>query len=352
MSNHGSLLMPKIQSGFTLIELMISLTLGLIITAAATVLFITGQKGYALQQGMSSNQENANFGLNFIVKDIRHANLSTPAAQINDDTLYAGIVFTSSVNGRTDTTKTPNIKLSNLPLTIVGTTASADFLSAKTFPSNVKSTTADLTSDQLTIQYLPPYKINDKGTADTTDDLWFGGYDCEGNKLEYAVGANNTGRRMVVQRYFLRLDDNNEGTKEPNQPYALACDAGTYTLDGANAPTSIQGFGGDGQIIMKRIDQFRVLYGVIDSNSKFRYVSAATYKALAVPRPRIVGLQLSALSRSTQSIGKDTAFKSDQKFKLLDQTVTVKTPLATNPNYVRQVVTQTIALRNTFGDRE
>lgn len=339
------------ENGFTLIELMIAMALGLVITAAAIMLFITGQKGYALQQGMSNNQENANFGLNYMIKDIRHANLSTPAAIINDDVLYSGIVFTSSVNARTDTTKTPAVKLSNLPLTIVGTSASADLLSAKTFPSNVKSATADLTSDQLTIQYLPQYKLNTKNTAVTTDDLWFGGYDCEGNKLEYPVGANNTGRRMLVQRYFLRLDTNNDGTKEPNQPYALACDAGTYAIDGT-APVEIENFGGDGQIIMKRIDQLRVLYGVIDSDSKFRYLSATAYRALSVPRPRIVGLQISVLSRSTQSIGKDATFKADQKFQVLDQLVTVKTPAATTPNYVRQVVTQTIALRNTFGDRD
>lgn len=352
MRDYGGVLIMNNQQGFTLIELMISLALGLVITAAAVMLFITGQRGYALQQGMSNVQENANFGLNYIVKDIRLASLNNKVAAINDDVMFAGIVFTSSVNGRTDNTKTPAVKLSNLPLSIVGTTASADYLSGKTFPSNVTSSAGDLTSDQLTIQFLPQYKLDNKGTAATTDDVWFGGYDCEGNKLEFAVGPNDTGKRMVVQRYFLRLDSNNEGAKEPNQPYALACDAGTYTIDGAVAPTQIQGFGVDSQIIMKRIDQFRVLYGVIDNTPEFRYVSSATYQALPVPRPRIVSVQISALSRSSQSIGKDATFKADQQFQILDQLVTVKTPANTTPNYVRQVVTQTIALRNTFGDRE
>ena len=52
------------QKGFTLIELMIALALGLVITASAILLFFTGQKGYFLQRGMADVQDNANFGLN------------------------------------------------------------------------------------------------------------------------------------------------------------------------------------------------------------------------------------------------------------------------------------------------
>lgn len=61
----------KAQSGFTLIELMISLTLGLLIVAAAIQLFITGITSYKLQKAMAHIQDNASLGLNFIVDDIR-----------------------------------------------------------------------------------------------------------------------------------------------------------------------------------------------------------------------------------------------------------------------------------------
>ena len=64
----------RVQSGFTLIELMIALALGLVISAAAIMLFLTGQRSYVLQQGMADLQDNANFGLNYVTKDIRHAN--------------------------------------------------------------------------------------------------------------------------------------------------------------------------------------------------------------------------------------------------------------------------------------
>ena len=60
--------MKKKQIGFTLIELMISLALGLIVVAASILLFLTGQKGVAMQKGVSELQDNANFGLNYITR--------------------------------------------------------------------------------------------------------------------------------------------------------------------------------------------------------------------------------------------------------------------------------------------
>ena len=66
--------MKNKQVGFTLIELMISIALGLIVVAAAILLFLTGQKSVAMQKGMAELQDNANFGLNYITRDIRLAN--------------------------------------------------------------------------------------------------------------------------------------------------------------------------------------------------------------------------------------------------------------------------------------
>ena len=88
--------MKKKQIGFTLIELMISLALGLIVVAAAILLFLTGQEGVAMQKGVSELQDNANFGLNYITKDIRLTNLNVKEATINDQTPYGGVVLSSS----------------------------------------------------------------------------------------------------------------------------------------------------------------------------------------------------------------------------------------------------------------
>ena len=318
----------KKQVGFTLVELLIAIALGLIIAASATMLFLTGLKSQALQTGQSGLQDDANFGLNFILKDVRLSNLNTVQSGINDTTAYGGMVFSSSTTG--------GFNNSNLPIDVAETLLSQSNLNL----SNAQS----VRSDQLTIQFLPQYIWDDKKTATTADDRWYGGFDCEGTALEF---TRDQGRQMVVQRYFLALDEN-VGNTEPNQPLALYCDAGYYALEGD--PTSITNFGEDPQIVLKRVDHFRVLYS-IQNGSNHRYVDANTYLQLDSPRPRILSVQLGILMRSLQSVGRDNTFSDEQVFQVLDQALQITEPDENAPKYVRQVVTQTIALRNTFGER-
>lgn len=355
----------KLQYGFTLIELMIALALGLIVSAAAILMFITAQKSYALQQGMANLQDNTTFGLNYITDEIRSTNLNNIKSIINDETTYGGIVFTSAANARTipATGTVPKKVFSNLYPTLIGANTAESFLtSSGIHSSNVSCAdvidngceSGDVSSDQLVIQYKPQYVTDDKGTTVTSDDMWFGGYDCEGNKIEFL--KTEPAKRIIVQRYFLR-EDTDKGT-EPNESLSLACDAGWYWESYKNSasadvnPTVLTDFGGQGEIIMKRVDHFRVLFGIHTKNG-YEYISQEKYMDLTEePKPRILSVQLGLLGRSTQSVGSDSAFKDDQEFKILDQTVVVKTPTTNSSSkYVRQVVSQTIALRNTFGER-
>lgn len=329
------------QQGFTLIELMIALALGLIIAAAAMLLFLTAQKSYSLQQGSVDLQDNANFGLNYIVKDIRLSNLNTPSAEVNDKTAGGGIVLTSKANARSETSGTPAVTTyyPNLPVSMTGTTVAVTNLSqGNTGLSNVNTEK----SDQLVIQYRPQY-VQDPDDAGKL----FGGFDCEGNRIEVAKIASGTQPyNIVVQRYFLR-EDTKIGN-EPNASLALACDAGYYSDTGS--PTEITNYGDNGQIIIKRVDYFHVMLNVQDGTN-LRYISIKDYMDLAGDRPRILSVQLGMLTRSSQTVGRDSMIKDDQTFQVLDKEVTVITPTASSPKYVRQVVSQTVALRNTFGTR-
>ncbi|MFW1909994.1 PilW family protein [Acinetobacter ursingii] len=342
------------QSGFTLIELMLSLTLGLIITAAAILLFLTSQKSLSMQGALSDIQDNANFGLNYLTKDIRLANLNNQKSILNDETAFGGIVLTSSLNATMDNNTSPPTPLSNFNNTIVGTSAGVNLLSrssgmpvgvapAWTGASNVQVNGTDITSDQLVIQYTPQYIISGNNLI--------GGFDCEGNKLEFPVVDPGNGKpfgpQVIVQRYFLRVDANNQ-VYEPNQPLSLACDAGFYSVTGS--PTTITRYGDAGEIVIKRVDYFRVLLGV-QNNSQYGYLSIKDYMLLAKPRPRVISVQLGLLTRSSQNVGNDSLINDDQQFVVLDQTVQVKKPKTTTSKYVRQVVSQTVALRNSIGER-
>ncbi len=61
------------QRGFSLVELMVALVLGLILSAAVIQIFITSKNVYRMQEIMSRNQENARFAFEYMSRDLRMA---------------------------------------------------------------------------------------------------------------------------------------------------------------------------------------------------------------------------------------------------------------------------------------
>ncbi|GAB2584360.1 PilW family protein [Nitrincola alkalisediminis] len=65
--------MPTSQKGFSLVELMIALVLGLIIILGVTSVLLSNLQTYSLTQGQSQVQENGRFSLDIIGQDLRMA---------------------------------------------------------------------------------------------------------------------------------------------------------------------------------------------------------------------------------------------------------------------------------------
>lgn len=328
------------QQGFTIVELMIAIVLGLLVTAAAIQLFITGQLSFSTQKGMADLQESGNFGLRYITSDIRKTNYGNVNI-VNDRLANGGIVLTTRHTPRRPATATAvtdaNIPV-NINMTNGGTPAVGINIPLTGYAvgsSNVQITDAlgvkvDQGSDQLVIQFY----------ADSA------GLDCEGNRY-----AEN---RYVIERFFLRTDSN-AAPGEPNAALALACEAGSYVDDKAttilkNPSTSTTLFGStNGEIIVRRVDHLHFLFGISNdgNDGDLRYISLEQYLALDQnARPRINSIQIGMLIRSNENISGSSQILNNQEFAVLDQTVTVKTPTGTPPKYLRRVVTQTIALRN------
>lgn len=317
----------KFSKGFTLIELMVALVIGLLIVGAAMQLFLTGTINYSLQKNLAELQDNGNFGLNYIVKDIKLANLDADLSIINDRNKYSGIVFTSLKSYPSLTPAEKEVQSANLPLTLTDATIDITNLSLeKVGPSNV-----DKASDQLVIQYKA-YDPN--------------GFDCEGNGITQAEIDEGT---FIVQRYYLRPDGK-------SSDLALVCDAGRYKtlVATANLPTGITGLGQQSQIIMRRVDYFNVLLGVKQNNSdQFSYMTLDQYMGAdnkldkdGAPRPRIMSIQLGTLVRGYDSISGNDVLPTS--FRVLNTDVTLKSD-STKEKYVREVVSQTVALRNGYG---
>lgn len=353
-------------SGFTLVELMVAITLGLLITAAAIQLFTGGLVTSRLQQANAEIQDSGIFGVEYVARDVRLANFGNVSKPVlNDRTLWGGIIFTAN---------------STLNITSNAGSATPAVLPDVNFLSNAGSASGYLASGLLS------HSVGTGETVSTTTNEWRGLSNVSGQNSDQltiqfiapSAMTNCEGRNvltgdLVVQRYFIRADAN--GTV--NNDYALACDANIpngpasvppsandapYTI-ATSQPYIIKGLGDAGQIVIPRVDHFHVLLGTRNDAGNLAYYTINQYKALrtaatsatatapavsgTVP-PRIVSVQVAVLIRSVNN-AKDGLIDPTRTFSMLDQTVT---PTDTTSRFVRRVYISTIAIRNGLGDTQ
>ena len=96
---HKTMRLDK-QRGLTLVELMVGLTIGLILTAGILQIFVHSKQTYRVEEALSRVQENGRMALDFIANDIRMASYwgcqSSPSNIQNDLNTGTGYIdFTS-----------------------------------------------------------------------------------------------------------------------------------------------------------------------------------------------------------------------------------------------------------------
>lgn len=187
------------QKGFTMLELIIAMALGLLIIAAATGVFLAGQRSLATQSGMGDLQQNAIFGIAQLTHDLRHTNLNTTSSTvITKKTKGAGVVFgTDNIDG-----------IDDQYITKVTDTANPVF--------------AGINNDQLTIQFKPHMA----------------------GLLQSCKGADLKANEVNVQRYFIRA------MPQGSDRYGLYCDADNDT----------DNFG-DERLMIPDVEAFKVRFG-------------------------------------------------------------------------------------------
>lgn len=288
-------------SGFTLIELMISLVLGLLISAAVIQVYLTNTKTASTQKSGSELQEASVFGLQQLESHLRLANLGNSVTSITDTTAGGGIVLSLQNIRATDTAYNPFL---------THTAGDTGFTSV----SNITG----INSDQLTIQYT-----NTTGVKIA---------DCESADVELGD--------TVIERYFIR------SSSTTGQGLVLACDAGRVDSSGVKtyASTDTKQFGLNGQEFIIGVDQFKILLGIqTDAPSDaglMRYLTTNEYLALSGTKPPITAVKIGLIVRgSSPVIGSDVA----TSFKLLGATQPLKSG---QPKLVRTTYESTTLLRN------
>lgn len=327
------------QAGFTLVELMVALALGLLISAAAIQLFLGGLLTSRMQQANAELQNSGVFGLDYVARDLRLANYTnTVFPNLNEQTPWGGLVLTA----RTATVSNTNIPI---PTALPDTYMSTGLLSHSVGTGETVSTTlnewqglsnVNVASDQLTIQFVAP------------------------NAMVNCEGINVQAGDYVIQRYFVRRAD---AAATTGTDYGLACDANTPTPTATPAvaePTTISGFGGAGELIMPRVDHFAVQLGTrlvttvagvetvrmaYYTINQYRTVAADARTAGTQP-PRIVSVKLAVLVRSTDNT-RNNDIDLTQSINILNQNVTLTD---TTNRFARRVYSTAVTFRNGLGE--
>lgn len=283
---------PLKMVGFTLIELMVSMALGLLITLAAVQLLLINQSNFNVQRGMGNVQENGRFALDYI-------NLTARGAE------YSSAIGSTETGIITDA--------SQLPLGAAITNKDA-FISRGSFTALGAGNNDQLVVQQWVGINMPNFR------------------DCEGN----VVPVGN----FSVTRYFMRADT------LAGSASALACDGGYYK----EGDTKVTNYADDGVVLLSTVDSFQVLYGVtatpapaVGQRVPVRYMGMETYTAIlpATDRPIISALRVGVLVRSSESIGANYGTPAD--ISVLDATVA---GTAIDDQRVHRLFTSTLKLRN------
>lgn len=318
------------QTGFTMVELMLAIVLGLLITGAALAIFLGGQRSVNMQNGMSAVQQNAIFGLSQLTHYVRHANLNMTENQkislldaaSGSSAIGSGIVFSkdnfpASANAQQDGTVTD---------------------------ANGINSVINTTTDRLTIQYQPTYTETVSG-SNVSYALNF--HDCEGEQKVFTAPAG--AKFVLVQRFYIaKMPASQQNTKQDR--HALYCDASYYEKN--NLATE-EGVGSDAQILIPDVDAFKVRLAVKNSQAKtVQYYKLADYLAAGnvVQQQPIVSIELGILARSSENVGNDPAINANAEFDLAGTTVRVTGATNNDPKYLREAFNQVVALRNAQGD--
>ena len=297
---------PSSASGFTLIELMISLVLGLLISAAVIQVYIISTRTVTVQQGASEVQDSTIFALQTLEDQIRIANLGNPITNVNDTTRNGGIVLTGNNLGDSSYANTGYLTVSAGQTGMKGT-------NGWTGISNT-----NVASDQLTIQY-----------KNITQNALF---DCEG--AEIVAGSSD----WVIERYFVRPVAGKTAVTG-SQNLVLACDAGRLSSAGV-----ISDLGDNGEVMIPAIDQFKVLLGTLTDVNNLTYLPSSIYlnldKPLLTDKPAITTVKIGVIVRSSTPLI-SSVDKTD--FSVFGTAQTLKTE---NTKYYRRSYESTNLLRN------
>ncbi len=307
MNHSRRSVVPSRVRGVTLIELMISLVIGIVVIGAVLISYIGSGQTNRRQAAYAEMNENAQIALSILRSDLLLAGYAQSMRVTTNP-----VTFVKTLG---KTFATPPILGCGLGFVDASTTGDAACAATGTgTPAIEISYEADLTNSVPTSGNFPS--------------------DCLGNSLQYVaqtstIGANTVTYYETHNRYYLATTGTGSAARTE-----LHCASAAKTSGGAAIA---------GQPLVDNVEAMQIWYGeagAAGSRQIVRYVAAAP--AVVIDWQNIISVRICLLMRSSEPVlsGEDTALGLD---KYLDCNSTEQTSA---DRYVRRAYFLTTTLRN------
>lgn len=376
----------RAQRGISLVELMVSITIGLIITAAVAQTFIANRATYQLDEGLARMQENARFAIDFLNREIRQAGNMGCVRDSTYATSPPVVDFSNNLN--------PPGNFNGVPAAITGFeapgTGTGQTFSAPTYPTSNSITgwipALDSTlipggalpgTDAIVIRRastgsipigapVMPGDISFQLARPDSGNQFQEGQlviltDCESTSL-YQITAIDPSRTIITHAAGTTPPPGN--ACETGNPNVAGCGPGdqkytsaevmsiqTVALYVALNANRVPALYMSGQELVEGVENMQIMYGVnnVADNSMYRggdpdrYMTANEVNTAGL-WGSVVNVRISLLMRTSNTTGSvaDTTLDTGT-YLLLGNTTINPEP---DDNRRRQVFSTTIALRN------
>ncbi len=325
------------QHGVTLVELMVALALGLLITVAMLKVYVDASRMYRFNEGLARVQENGRFALEFIRRDARVAGFWG---------CYSDAPLTNQISATSDAWL--DVAAGHIAGTNDDGLNNADSITFRsaTGSGTLVNTAMTAASDSVSVDSVATIT---SGMAALISDCDNGDIfqvtGISGTSLAHAAGTNTNTSANLSKTYA--SGSRVYQAQQSTFCIALGADPLQPSLRRLTNPTSGQTCASNGDELIEGVENMQILYGEdTDADSEGangdgtanRYVPIGT---ASLDIDRVVSVRLSLLARSLNN--NLTTEPSPYTFN-----GTAVTPGATD-KYLRKVFTTTITLRNKAG---
>lgn len=347
-------------AGFTLVEVMVAVTIGLIILAAVSQIFATSRMSYKLEENLARVQESGRFAMEFLSRDLRmagYAGCVNVNQALNASANYTASNLLNNPSNKPEFVFAPQMQIQGYEWTGPGTWSPAlpGFLAGKVNEESdvILIRRGSETAHRVTAPIAPGSDITiaDAGDIETDDIILIG--DCSGVDVVKVTNAAGSPIKTLQhgapggegQNSLTTLSKNYDGNAEVMRLVMRAYYVGTRASDNEPVLMSVdmkKGAWDTPRELIEGIESMQILYGEDTTPTNG---SADEYRlpANVTDWSRVVSMRIGLLARTPSESGQDVDGKT---YDLLSDAGTVDDFNAPSDKRQRRIFSSTIQVRN------